>query len=173
MHKRVVVGVALVVLATTVFVVSRQDDRPAKAGSPSPTPSLNLLSESEAISVFENLHQQLFSAYRYRAREKIRSFAHPDGPTYDRVREEIDGLLEHDVLSRPTVETRGVEISSITEDEIDLSQRVVSDGRFFSESGREVTKKRRPELQTIEWILRRDGDRWLIFDSLIVRSRRL
>lgn len=172
MRKRVLLGVLVVVISTTTFMVARQDPI-AQADLAVSSPSPSLLDEAEAIAIFENLHDQLLSAYGNRAIDDVPNFADSEGPAFERVRADIEGLLANKVLSRPSFRTKRLDVSSLGEHEISLSQVVVSDGRFFSESGREVTTKRRPELQTIKWTLRRDGNRWLIFDSLIVRSRKL
>jgi hypothetical protein len=156
---------AIGAVALGAFLLTREDD--AEPASRDRGPAFALTDE-EAIERFKELDDLLTDAYRSRDLSVLSLILAPGSPIARTVVDEITDLKRRSIIPKPLFETRTVRILEKSDDQIVLQQVVVSDARFVTESGRDVTKPRTPELQTVNWTLQRVESKWLLFDSVIV-----
>jgi hypothetical protein len=160
-----VILLAVVAAVFGAWLLTREDE-------PTPTqrdrgPGFALTNE-EAIERFKELDRLLTNAYRDRDQSLISLILAPDSPIKRTVVDEITNLKRKGIVPKPQFETRSVRVVDRSDDQIILQQVVVSDARFVTKSGRDVTKPRQPELQTVNWTLQLVQSKWLLFDALII-----
>jgi hypothetical protein len=146
-----------------------REDEAEEPSAPDRGPAFALTDE-EAIERFRELDRLLTEAYRSRDLSDVSLILAPGSPIARTVVDEIMDLKRRSIIAEPLFETRTVRILEKSEDQIVLQQVVVSDARFVTESGKDVTKPRTPELQTVNWTLQRVDSKWLLFDSVIVNA---
>jgi hypothetical protein len=156
---------AIGAVALGAFLLTREDDAEPAARDRGPAFALT---DEEAVERFKELDDLLTDAYRSRDLSVLSLILAPGSPIARTVVEEITDLKRRSIIPKPLFETRTVRILEKSDDQIVLQQVVVSDARFVTESGRDVTKPRTPELQTVNWTLQRVESKWLLFDSVIV-----
>src|SRR5687768_14513341 len=152
--------VAVLVAIAAVVLLTRPDPAPVPSTTTNDPPDFSL-TNPEAIDRFKELDALRLTAYESRDVSLLSQVFHPDSPIQSKVYREIRLLRREGVLSRSTFITRSIRVVSNVSHEVTLTQKVVIDPKFVSESdGQDVTTGGRRELQEIDWILSRRGSVW-------------
>jgi hypothetical protein len=158
---------ALLVAIGGLFLLTRPGDDP----NPGPAPKSDnfALTDAEAIVRFKELDELQIRALRQRDETLLGQIYTPNSPLVSSVAKSIRTLIRESVFDRTRDETKRLSVIENGQDEIRLRQEVVVRPKFVDESGRDVTINPRTELQTVEVILHRDFDQWLIHDAVITQ----
>lgn len=166
------VGLGLLIAIAAAVLLSRPDEAPTPTPNPNPEPAF-ALTDPEAIERFIELDSLRLRAYDKRDVSLVSEIFTSDSPIARKVSREIGLLRSENVLSKTQFEVKKVGVLGNTDDEIRILQRVVIFPRFVTESGRDVTRNARDELQTIHWTLHLEGTQWLLHNATITRVRAL
>ena len=154
---------------TAAFLLTRPDT-PTPASPETTRPDFSL-TEAEAIDRVKDLEELNVLLYVERDPSLIGNVYSTDSRLLGRVRREISQLVKQEVTVDVAHEIRSVDVLKNTPSEIVAVETVLSNARFFDESGSDVTRSGRPEVQEIRVTLHLESDEWLIFDSLITSAR--
>jgi hypothetical protein len=158
---------ALLVAIGGLFLLTRSSEDPDPGSAPK---SDNFaLTDAEAIERFKDLDELQIRALRQRDETLLGKIYTRDSPLASSVEKSIRTLKRESVFDRTRDETQSLSVIENSQDEIRLRQEVVVTPRFVDEAGRDVTINPRTELQTVEVILHRDFDQWLIHDAVITQ----
>lgn len=135
-------------------------------------PSAEMPTEAEIIERFKQLQALHAKAYRRADSSLIPQIYTPDSPARSVVRGELRNLRLERVSSRTKSDTRSLEVTSVSQSEIRLTEVVVEQPLFLRD-GRDVTLRPRRQRLTVDWVLRRHEGRWFFFRSTITAARNL
>jgi hypothetical protein len=128
------------------------------------------LTNAQAIAKFRQLNRLRIRAYKQRDLSLVSlAFTAQSQPARTATRE-IRFLLRKNVLAKPHFRTLNLKVEANDAGSVHIKQSVIVDGRFFTESGRDITAHSQPKRQTINWILTRDGSDWKISSSVVVKA---
>jgi hypothetical protein len=164
---------AFLVLAALLVVIALfargKDHAPASPTQQARSATVSL-TNSEAIAKFKELNRLRIRAYKERDLSLVPlAFVADSAPARTATRE-IRFLLRRRVLAKPHFHTLALSVQANHPDSVRIRQSVVVDGRFSTESGKNVTAPSRPKRQTINWVLSRDGSEWKISSSVVVEA---
>jgi hypothetical protein len=158
---------ALLVAIGGLFLLTRPKEEPGPG--PAPRSDNFALTDAEAIERFKELDELQIRALRERDETLLGKIYTPDSPLVASVVKSIRTLKRESVFDRTRDETQSLSVIENSQDEIRLRQEVVVTPKFVDEAGRDVTIDSRTELQTVEVLLHRNFDRWLIHDAVITQ----
>lgn len=162
--------VLLILAATGIWLLSRRSPAPASIGRLSSPPAVATPSDADAIRRLKELANLRFLAYRHLDRSLISEIAIGGSPFARRFALEIQQLSTDGVFPRPNFKTLDVDVIETSENQILLEEMVVARTHFVDASGRDITTKSNPQRQLVEWTMRWDGSKWLIYESEIKES---
>jgi hypothetical protein len=167
---------ALLLLIATVGAVlflTRPDPATPATGTRPAAPDFSLTDE-EAIARFKELELMRQEIYESLDSSLIPEALHSDSPLIASARKDINQLIRDGVLDETTYQTRSIVIRSNGESEIVIRQGVVQAPTFIArDTGEEIGTTSDRFFVLVDWTLRLDGSEWLIYDSNVVRSRKL
>lgn len=129
--------------------------------------------KAEARNIFKELDQARIRAYRRRTLEAIPTIWTQGSPVRAIVKREIHRLRRDTVLMRTDFQTKKLTITDLGPARIRLTQIVVIDPRFVSETGEEVTVGQSRDQDTVRWLLLKKNGRWLIHNATVVARKKL
>ncbi len=170
---RVFVALLGVIAAIVAVVLITRPAAPTPA-APAPIESEDhSLTDAEAIARFKELSDLHTKAYREADRDLVDLIYTSDSLVRPTALDEIETLNERGVFSRTRFDTQAVEVVQNTVSQIKLLETVVVYPKFVDRRGRDVTKRGVVERQRVHWILRPESSRWLVYDTVIIASRKL
>jgi len=131
------------------------------------------LSRRRAIARFEALDAIRLRAYRTNDPSLFARYLVPTSDLWELGARELRRMRRDGVTMRPRFDTRRLWVHERSTKEIVVRQVVRQDPRFYSDSGKDVTVARPPQLVTVDWTLKPVDGRWLISDSWIRRVKEL
>lgn len=160
-------------VVTAIVLLTRPSPAPTPTATGDDTttePNFSLTNE-EAIARFEELNEQLLSAYANRDPSLISEFLTSESPLRRRARNEIERLIHDRVIPDPVFVTRSVKVISNESSQIVIRQSVVDSSRFLSEKGEDITDTPKDILRVVEWTLELERSVWKIASSEPLKSR--
>ncbi|MGH2753923.1 MAG: hypothetical protein ACRDLB_05760 [Actinomycetota bacterium] len=161
--------VATLAIAGGAFLVlSQAESQPPTAEAANAKPA-EAPTEQEAVAIFSELERLLNEVYLSNDLSALDEVAVPGGPAANRIESDFRKLRDANATFRRDFRTKSLVVEITEDNRIKLTQVAVSDGRIIHESGRDITGDRKPQLQTIEWILVRNHELWRIYDSIVTK----
>ena len=139
---------------------------PVQSITASPTAS-----EPTALEVFAELRDRADKIYAERDFKAMKGVYSHGGPTWKRVMADLKAMRKADVVLKSLDEIIGRTVLTESSTRIVIREILVSDGRFIHSSGDDFTGDREPQRQIVRWVLVRNGDHFLIHDSVIQSTR--
>ncbi len=158
---------------TVVVLVTRPaatNTIPPSGATVSPDHSLT---NAEAISRFKELKELRDRAYRERDVSLVPLIYTSAGRGRESVTKEIRSLLLDEVIDRTSFKTVNVSVVTNQPNEITLLQHAVVHPKFVTEDGKDITKTDDVQRNRVKWTLRLEESSWLVFDTLVVESRKV
>lgn len=164
-----VVIVSLLVAATTVFFITRDDiDDNVELSKRSDNFALT---QEEAIGRFKELRRLAFQAVELRDASLLSRALVPGTAIERRTSREIAELIRDRVVDLTRYEVVKTDVVRNEADEIRVLETARLYPCFQTESGRDVTDSPRTVGGTTLWILKQHDSSWLISEALIKRDR--
>ena len=174
--KVLVVMMALLIAgAVWLSVVLKDDDRAASAPSPSPvatrptaqaTPSKEFL-----IRRLRELQQIGVRLYETKDLSLRHLMYFQNSPLRAQVADEIHYLQKMKVTVKARYRPLAIQVVRATSSKAVLLEKARITLRFFDALKRDVTKGAATQLQRTKWVLKRQGEKWLIFDGVVIESQ--
>jgi hypothetical protein len=164
---------AILVAIGVVFWLTRSDpiaDTPANATSTG-SPDFSLTDE-EAIARFEELDALKLRAYRTLDSSLLDSIFTSDSPSVDLVEKDFQRLQASGMKFRSGFDTQEVSVLSNDPLEIVIEQLVTVSPRIMDANGNNITRGGR-QLQTVSWVLHREVDEWLVYETVVEEVKEL
>jgi hypothetical protein len=162
----VLMGIIAVIVGLAIATGDFRSDRGPNVDSESGF----VLTNAEAIDRYDELHDLSLLAFRRRDLSLLAQIYTPDSPTLERVRSEIQTLIDDSVTVRPRFTTLSIRVVSNQPSEIVLEESRISDAKFVNSDGEDITEDRQPERQVVQVTLRGTNDGWFIYRSLITKA---
>jgi hypothetical protein len=163
---------AVLVAIGGLVLLTREDDPPSPTPRTSASPNF-ALTDAEAIARFKELHALSLRAGRTRDASLLDQVFSSTGPTYARAVRAIHRLRRDKVRDKTSVHFLNIEVARNSHEDIRIIEVSVVAPCFVTEAGRDVTKSPKLARQRTRWTLRQEDSVWLIFDSVLERSRAL
>lgn len=173
--KAFLIILALIILTTVIFLMTANgEESPDATRSPptNSTPDFSLTDE-EAIARFKELYQMSLAIYEERDVSLLPLVYVPGSSIYGDVQEEVTDLKKDGVLADLTARTKSIKVESNLADGIRIRQVVTMRARFLDEKHKDVTIRGGDAIQTIEWLLKPDQSKWLIYSATIVEAKQI
>ena len=168
-----VVLLIVVALLVGIGLLATSNNDPVADDQPLPSTNNFALTDDQAIARFKELDQISEGAYAARDESLVTQYTTSDSPLRPSGYEDIRQLQKDDIEFRPRSKTLSVVVLRNDPEEIAIQQIVVQRPIFRTESGKDVSENHGPVRLTIEWILRREGSSWRLFDSTLVKRSRV
>jgi hypothetical protein len=125
------------------------------------------------MAKFKDLNRLRINVYKRRDASLIDQVLTGDSPLRRAAYRDIARLRTDHVLDRTKYKVRAIRARLNRPTRIVLREVEVQTPRFVTESGRDVSRLHVSLLVTTDWTLRKDGLSWKIFDSSVLKARRL
>ena len=170
--------VAFLLLAVVIGILGAifyltKPDAPATPTNPNAAqqqPDFSLTNE-EAITRFEELHDMEIAAYRNADPTLLDQVFTKDSPIVSTVQNEIRQLVRDGVSARPRYSNLEISIIANEAGEIQLRHITIVRSQFFDKRGRDITQEEARQRQAIVWTLHLEDSQWLIHDAVITSSK--
>jgi hypothetical protein len=159
----------LILVLTTVVALFLKEDPEPPVDEPKSTNFA--LTDTEALQRTADLAELSIQAIQHRDLSLLPLIYAPDGPAKKRATRDIRQLLTDRVLDRAVADSKDLEVVSNGPNEIRVRETLLLHPCFKTESGKDITQGPEAIEQVGLWILRRDGDKWLIHDAILEADR--
>ena len=132
------------------------------------TPEFAEPDTGEALAIFTDLRNRLEGVYRRRDPAALTAVVKPGSPQSRSARRDLRLLASNNLLDRTRIRTIGLEVVESEAQRLVVRELVVIRPRYLDDSTYvEVDVDLAPSRVTSEWIIEREGARWLIVGSRI------
>lgn len=166
-------GIGVLLLAASGLWFMSQPNSELVTVEPTAQASEMELTHADAIERLKELSALRLEAFRKLDRSLISEIAVGGSPFAKRVFSEMRQFIADGVYPRPNFKTLDIDVITSANDEIVLREVVLARTKFVDAVGRDVTTKEQPQRQIVRWVMRFDGTKWLLYDSLISKGQSL
>lgn len=168
----VVIASVLVAVGSVVWL-TRPDPEVASTSETAlaqQTPDFSLTDE-EAIARVEQLEALKIRAYRALDSSLLGDIFTTHSPSLTLVQRDFDRLRRSGLKFRSAFETEKYSVARNDDSEVVVRQTVTVSPRLVDGEGVDRSSPAREQLQVVDWILHRERDVWLVYETVIRRVR--
>ena len=168
-------GWALVIVAGVLVAVGLTWYLTGSSAEPTPiatpSPADFSLTDEEAIARFKELEAAKLHAYRRTDPSLLSTIFTSDSPSRRLVERDFKKLEANGVRFRTSFVTTSIELVRNDGGGIVVRQTVIVRPRFLQGGGDVTTSE--PQEQVVDWVIKRQGDQWLVHETLVRDTREL